>query len=170
MMGSGGEARCNCVLLLDVVCSRVTCAHTLAHVGSWWHRFNLLGSCDTGRQAKEICRCAECARTALIASITLTTGSQYEHIHTLVLYFFLARSLSLSLSLLFSLPSSPVRHGPHGGSRRLVQMHARTVWITSNALSVEIEYTHLHTVGVWCQRAPMRFPRFCIDRAEHLEM
>jgi len=38
MMGSGGEARCNCVPLHAVVCSRVTCAHTPAHVGSWWHR------------------------------------------------------------------------------------------------------------------------------------
>jgi len=36
-MGSGGEARCNCLPLHAVMCSRVTCAHTPAHVGSRWH-------------------------------------------------------------------------------------------------------------------------------------
>jgi len=102
------------------------------------------------------------ARTALIASNALATGSQYAPLHTLVIYFFLAHSFSLSLSLFLSLPSSPVRRG---GSRSLVQMRARTVPITSNALATGIEYTHMHTLGVWCQRAPMRFPAFCIDRA-----
>ena len=87
--------------------------------------------------------------------------------HTLVVYIYLARSLSPSHSLFLSLPSSPVRRG---GSQCLVQMRARTVPITSNALAAGIEYTHLHTLGVWCQRALMRFPAFCIDRAEHLEM
>jgi len=127
---------------------------------------HLLGSSNTDRQAKEICRRAECARTELIASNALATGIQYARLHTLVVYFFLARSLSLSLCLFLSLPSSPARRG---GSRRLVQMRTRTVLITSNALAAEIYYTHLHTLGVWCQRAPMRFSAFCIDRAEHLK-
>ena len=96
---------------------------------------HLLGSHDTGREAKEFCRRAECARTALIASNALATGSYYAHLHTLVIHFFLARSLSLLLSVFLSLPSSPARLG---GCRRLVQMRARTVPIASNALAAGI--------------------------------
>jgi hypothetical protein len=40
---------------------------------------HLMGSCDTHRQAKEICRRTECARTALIASDALAVGI-YTHI------------------------------------------------------------------------------------------
>jgi len=49
-------------------------------------------------------------------------------------------------------------------------MRARTALIVSNALAAGVKYTHLHTLGVWWQRAPILFPVFCINRAEHLEM
>ena len=49
-------------------------------------------------------------------------------------------------------------------------MRARTALIASNALVAGVKYTHLHTVGVWWQRAPILFPVFFIDRAEHLEI
>ena len=42
LMGSDGEARCNCVPLHAVVCNCVICAHTPAHFGSWWHRAPVL--------------------------------------------------------------------------------------------------------------------------------
>jgi len=49
-------------------------------------------------------------------------------------------------------------------------MRARTALIASNALAAGVMYTHLHTLGVWWQRAPMLFPVFCFDRAEHFEI
>jgi len=49
-------------------------------------------------------------------------------------------------------------------------MRARTARIVNNALAAGVKYTHLHMLGVWWQRAPMLFPVFCIDRAEHLEI
>jgi len=55
---------------------------------------HLMGSCDTHRQAKEICRRAKCARTALMANDALAAGVQHANIHYLGVYFFLARSLS----------------------------------------------------------------------------
>ena len=73
MMDSGGEKHCRCVPLHVVVCSRLTCAHKPAHVGSWWHPPS--GSSFTDRQVKEICRRAECARTVLIASNVLAIGT-----------------------------------------------------------------------------------------------
>jgi len=52
---------------------------TMLHTCACWFMVapctHLLGSCDPDRQAKEICRHAECARTALIASNALATGS-----------------------------------------------------------------------------------------------
>ena len=48
---------------------------------------------------------------------------------------------------------------------------ARTALMAnSNALAAGVKYTHLHMLGVWWQRAPILFPVFCIDRAEHLEI
>jgi len=125
--------------LRAAACCRVQprdmCSHAFACCFMVAPCTHLLGSRDIGRQAKEISRRAECARTALIACHALATGSYYAHLHTLVIYFFLARSLSLSLSLFLSLPSSPARLG---GCRRLVQMRARTVPIASNALAAGI--------------------------------
>ena len=79
----------------------------LDHGGCTVH--HLLGSCDTDRKTKEICCQLESVRTVLIASDALATGFKYVHLNTFGVYFFLARSLSLSLSP--SLPSSPVRCG-----------------------------------------------------------
>jgi len=80
-----------------------------------------------------------------------------------------SRCLLLSRSIFFLfLPSSPPAR--RDGSRRLVQMRARTALIASNALAAGVKYTHLHTLGVWWQRVSMLFPVFCIDRAQHLEM
>jgi len=112
--------------LRAAACCHVQPRHMFSHACACWIIVapctHLLRSCDTDRQAKEICRRTECACTALIASDALATGLQYAHLHTLGVYFFLARSLclSLSLSLFFPLPSSPTRRG---GSQRLVDVH-----------------------------------------------
>jgi len=130
-----GQRRAELQLLVAVCCRvqpRDMCSHAFAFCFMVAPCTHLLGSRDTGRQAKEISRRADCARTTLIARNTLATGSYYAHLHTLVIYFFLARSLSLSLSLFLSLPSSPACFG---GCRRLVQMRARTVSIANNALA-----------------------------------
>jgi len=125
--------------LRAAACCRVQPLDMCSHACACWFMVapcnHLLGSSDTDRQAKEICRHAECARTALIASNALSTGILYVRLHILVVYFFLARFLFLSLSVFLSLPSSPARRG---GSRRSVQMRARTVLITSNALAAGI--------------------------------
>jgi len=55
---------CACCIMLG---ARLACTH-------------LLGSCHQQRQAKEICRCAECARTALIASYALAADVLYAHL------------------------------------------------------------------------------------------
>ena len=72
MMGSGGEARCNCVPLHAVVCSRVICVHMPAQVGLWWHRAPTfwVPVIQTDKRKKSVG-----ARTALIASNALATGS-----------------------------------------------------------------------------------------------
>jgi len=133
--------------LCAAACCRVQpldmCSHACAYCFMVAPCTLLLGSSDTDRQAKEICCHSECARTVLIASNALATGVQYSHLHTLVVDFFLARSLSLLLSLFLSLASSPARRG---GSQRLVQMRARTLLITSNALE---QGFNIHTCIHW---------------------
>jgi len=89
-------------------CCRVQPRDMFSHACACWIMVgapctHLLGSCDTDRKAKEICRRAESVRTALIASDALAIGFKYAHLNTFGVYFFLARSLSLSFS-----PSLPL--------------------------------------------------------------
>jgi len=57
-----------CRVWLPDTASSDTCACCIMLVCT-----HLLGSCHQQRKDKEICRCAECARTALIASYALAT-------------------------------------------------------------------------------------------------
>jgi len=87
-----GAIACCSVCLPDTASSD-TCACCIMLVCT-----HLLGSCHQQMQDNEICRCAECARTALIASYALATDFYYAHSLTL-------RFGSIQLNL--SLPPSP---------------------------------------------------------------
>ena len=136
------------------------CAHTPVHFGSWWHRARILWvpAIRTDKRKKSVA--AQSVRALrLLRAMRL---QQVFSMHICIIWVFTSFSLDLSLFLSPSLPSSPPER--RDGSQRLVQMRAR------NALAAGVKYTHLHTLGIWWQRAPMRFPIFCINQVEHLEM
>jgi len=63
---------------MHVLCAMCYASDMCSHACAFWIIVapctHLAGSCDTHRQAKEICRLANCARTALMANDALAAG------------------------------------------------------------------------------------------------
>jgi len=135
MMDSGGEARCNGVLMHAVVCSRLTCAHTPAHFGSWWHPpFGFQWYRQTSKwnlSPRRVCThctyCEQCACNRYLVCTLAYFGS-----------LLLSRSLSLSVTLSLSLSSFlPVCRG---GSQRVADARAHCADYEQCACSRDLLY------------------------------
>jgi len=145
--------RCNCVLSCLAAASSDTCACCIMLVCT-----HLLGSCHQQRQDKEICCSAECARTALIASYALATD--FEYAHSLTLNFG-------SIQLTLSLPPSPT---PWWVLALITDARAHCDTCEQCVCSRSLVYALSYVVCLLALFAHLRFPAFCINPLEHLEV